>query len=108
MLEKTDISLSLVLKKRGSPDAFKSVPEPSGELSRPPLTEAQTRQLSAAPAADVMSEEACPICGSRERWCWLDGRELCRPCLVLDRKPMTLTSPFTAREQDARCQEEEP
>jgi hypothetical protein len=60
------------------------------EWSRPPLTEVQTRQLSAAPPADVMSEEPCALCGSHERWRWLDGRLLCRVCLVLDLASLTL------------------
>jgi hypothetical protein len=35
--------------------------------------------------------------GSRERWHWLDGRWLCRVCLVLDLAPWTLacTDPST-------------
>jgi hypothetical protein len=48
------------------------------------------RQLMTAPAADVISEEPCPLCGSRERWEWLDGRLLCRVCFVLDLAPLTL------------------
>jgi hypothetical protein len=39
---------------------------------------------------DDLSDEPCPICGSRERWQWLDGRLLCRVCLVLDLVPLTL------------------
>jgi hypothetical protein len=90
MIEKTDISLSLVLKKRGSPDAFKSVPEASKEPSRPPLTEMQTKQLLSAPPADVITEQPCLTCGAYERWRWLDARELCRVCLVLGWAPWTL------------------
>jgi hypothetical protein len=90
MAEKTDFSLSLVLKKRGSPDALKSVPEASKEPSRPSLTEIQTKQVLSAPPADFMTDQPCPTCGSYERWHWLDARKLCRVCLVLDWAPGTL------------------
>jgi hypothetical protein len=50
------------------------------------------RLLSALPA-DVLGDEFCDVCGSRERWLWLDGRELCRVCLVLNLAPMTLGLP---------------
>jgi TubC N-terminal docking domain/Zinc-binding domain of primase-helicase len=43
-----------------------------------------------APPPDDLSDGPCPICGSRERWQWLDGRLLCRVCLVLDLVPLTL------------------
>jgi len=46
-------------------------------------------RLLTAPPADVLSEEPCSTCGSRERWIWRDGREICRPCLILDLVPMT-------------------
>jgi hypothetical protein len=51
---------------------------------------AELMQLLIAPPADAMSDEPCPICGSRERWHWLDGRRLCRVCMVLDFTPLTL------------------
>jgi hypothetical protein len=85
-MEKTEVSLSLVLKKRGSPDGSKSVPKASQES----LTEEQSRQLLTAPPADVMSDQPCSTCGSRERWEWLDGRLLCRICLIFDLTPLTL------------------
>ena len=47
-------------------------------------------RLLSAPPADVLSDELCHVCGSRERWQWLDGRLLCRPCLILDQAPLTL------------------
>jgi hypothetical protein len=47
-------------------------------------------QLLTAPPADVLSDEPCPICGSQERWQWLDGRLFCRVCVVLDLAPLTL------------------
>jgi hypothetical protein len=56
-------------------------------------------QLLSAPPADVMGDEPCNLCGSQERWQWLDGRELCRPCLVLDFVPMTLASTIRERTQ---------
>src|SRR5262245_63117992 len=40
-------------------------------------------RLLSAPPADVTANEPCEVCGGRERWLWLDGRELCRICLVL-------------------------
>jgi hypothetical protein len=49
-------------------------------------------QLLTAPPADALSDDPCETCGSRERWRWLDGRLLCRPCLVLDLRPMSLVS----------------
>ncbi len=47
-------------------------------------------QLLAAPPADFLSDAPCPLCGSPERWQWLDGRGLCRVCLILDLAPLTL------------------
>ena len=48
------------------------------------------RHILMAPPADVMSEEPCPVCSSQERWLWLDGRLLCRVCVILDLAPLTL------------------
>jgi hypothetical protein len=31
--------------------------------------------------------EPCPQCGGQEQWRWLDGRLLCRPCLVREAHP---------------------
>jgi hypothetical protein len=47
-------------------------------------------KLLTAPEPDYLSDTPCPICGSRERWIWLDGRALCRVCLILDLAPLTL------------------
>ena len=47
-------------------------------------------KLVTADPADMLSAERCPMCASRERWQWLDGRLLCRACLVLDLQPLTL------------------
>jgi hypothetical protein len=47
-------------------------------------------KLLSAPPADILSEDPCSICGSHERWHWLDRRLLCRVCLVLALTPMTL------------------
>jgi hypothetical protein len=41
-------------------------------------------QLLSAPPPDFLSTQPCPICGSRERWQWVDARELCRVCVILD------------------------
>jgi hypothetical protein len=47
-------------------------------------------KLLTAPKLDVLAELPCQVCGSRERWWWIDGRHICRPCLVLDLAPLTL------------------
>jgi hypothetical protein len=73
-------------------------------LSSDPAARAQ---LGAALPADFMSEEPCHTCGAHERWEWLDGRALCRVCLVLDLMPMTLVLKGTVRDQEARRQEGE-
>jgi len=44
-------------------------------------------QLLSAPPPDFLSIQPCPMCGSRERWQWLDARVLCRMCLSLDLPP---------------------
>ena len=49
-------------------------------------------RLLSAPQADVTAHDPCAVCGGRERWLLLDGRLLCRVCLVLDLMPMTLLS----------------
>jgi hypothetical protein len=57
-------------------------------------------RLLSAPPADVIANEPCDVCGSRERWLWLDGRSRCRVCLVLDLAPMTL-GPVSEREKNS-------
>ena len=65
-------------------------PEP---MTGCPALQAPDRvRLSSAPPADLMSHDPCAICGSHERWIWLDGRLLCRVCVVLDLMPMSLLS----------------
>ena len=49
-------------------------------------------RLLSASQADVTAHDPCDVCGGRERWLLLDGRLLCRVCLVLDLMPMTLLS----------------
>jgi hypothetical protein len=49
-------------------------------------------RLLSAPPADVMGDEPCATCGSLELWHWFDGRMVCRICLVLDLKPMSMLS----------------
>jgi TubC N-terminal docking domain len=56
-------------------------------------------RLLTAPPADLLSDDACDMCGSRECWLWLDGRELCRVCLILDLVPMSLLSGMNGRRQ---------
>jgi hypothetical protein len=58
-------------------------------------------RLLTAPSADVLSNEPCNACGSLERWYWLDGRKLCRVCLILDLRPMSLLSGITGGRE--RC-----
>jgi TubC N-terminal docking domain/Zinc-binding domain of primase-helicase len=62
-------------------------PEIKAQLQR---HKADILKYYTAPPPDDLSDEPCPICGSRERWQWLDGRLLCRVCLVLDLVPLTL------------------
>jgi hypothetical protein len=47
-------------------------------------------RLCQAPPADELSDVRCEVCRSRERWRWIDGRLLCRVCLILDLAPLTL------------------
>jgi hypothetical protein len=62
---------------------------PAGIRAQPFML-AQRELLAKPPPADVMSEELCPVCGSLDRWQWLDGQLLCRICLIFDLVPMTL------------------
>jgi TubC N-terminal docking domain/Zinc-binding domain of primase-helicase len=34
------------------------------------------------PPADCLSDSPCAVCGSYDRWRWLDGRLICRACLI--------------------------
>jgi hypothetical protein len=36
--------------------------------------------------------EPCPQCAGKEKWRWLDGRLLCRPCLVREAQPTAGTA----------------
>jgi TubC N-terminal docking domain len=72
------------------------LPSPLKEVLK--AHKAEILQLLTAPPADVMSEHPCTMCGSYERWHWLDGRTLCRLCLVLDFAPMTLAPGITREE----------
>jgi hypothetical protein len=66
----------------------------------PPSMDALARQLLAhkgdvvrvltAPPADVIGDESCGMCGSRERWHWLHGWLLCRGCLIRGGEPLEL------------------
>jgi hypothetical protein len=68
-------------------------PQSAEALARQLLAhKADLMRLLSAPPADVTANEACDVCGSRERWQWLDGRLCCRVCVVLDRVPMTLAA----------------
>jgi hypothetical protein len=35
-----------------------------------------------SPTPDHDRGDRCPTCGSRDKWSWVDGRELCRFCLL--------------------------
>jgi len=59
-------------------------------------------KLLTAPEADHLSETPCSLCGSRERWRWIDGRPLCRVCLVLDLAPLTLVRQGWPKEEPHR------
>jgi hypothetical protein len=81
-------------------------PQSAEALARQLLAHKGTlMRLISAPLADVIANEPCDVCGSRERWQWLDGRELCRVCLILDLMPMTLASPWRGKDQEASCLE---
>jgi hypothetical protein len=45
------------------------------------LAESATLNCPAAPPLDELGEP-CAACGSKDMWRWLDGRLLCRPCLL--------------------------
>jgi hypothetical protein len=64
-------------------------------------------RLLTAPPADVMSEDACSTCGSRERWVWLDRRLLCRACVVLDMTPLTIRTAEKTDALIAECRQQE-
>jgi hypothetical protein len=57
-------------------EASQQVIQPGSEASTEPTLLAQY-------PADELGEP-CTVCGSPEKWVWLDGRRLCRPCLIRD------------------------
>ena len=65
---------------------------PEGLLEQLRDNQTDLVRLLTAPSADVLGDEPCDLCGSHERWIWLDGRELCRVCLILDLMPLSLFS----------------
>ena len=84
---------------------------PKGVLTpalRHALVEHKTSMLRllSAPPADVLGDEPCDVCASQERWRWLDGRELCRVCLILGLMPMSLLSGTTGGQ--SQCISPEP
>jgi Zinc-binding domain of primase-helicase len=70
------------MKARGN---FRPSQAAQGNLNRP-----------AAPPPDELGEP-CPECGAKEKWRWLDGRSLCRACLISGDRRVT---DATALEQD--------
>jgi hypothetical protein len=49
--------------------------------------EARERLFSEAPPPDELGEP-CADCGTKEKWRWLDGRLLCRACLLRETPAM--------------------
>jgi hypothetical protein len=47
---------------------------------------AELLRILTAPPPDELGDP-CPDCGSKEKWVWLDGRQLCRSCLIWDESP---------------------
>jgi hypothetical protein len=52
--------------------------------------------------------EPCPACGSKEKWIWLDGRQLCRPCLIRGDRLAVTTGPILEDESRDHHGEKEP
>jgi hypothetical protein len=48
-----------------------------------------------SPTPDHERGALCPICGSRDKWSWVDGRELCRCCLRQDTDPVAAVKVFS-------------
>ncbi len=80
-----------------SPDALTKLPKGGsvGFVSAPPGNmEVFTRRqdfshAASPPPADLIGDDPCPTCGSQEKWRWLDGRLVCRPCLIAGDAPVT-------------------
>jgi hypothetical protein len=86
------LGVTLVLGEHGSLRVSPPGVLPSQIKEALKAHKADVLKLLTAPPSDAMSDDPCAICGSHERWRWLDGRLLCRPCLVLDLRPMSLVS----------------
>ena len=46
------------------------------------------RAAREAPPPTRTDAAPCEACGSPTRWTWIDGREICRECLIQDRTPL--------------------
>jgi hypothetical protein len=55
------------------------------------------------PPADVVGGIPCADCGGTEWWRWLDGRLLCRPCLVRREHPIRAPSMWSGEHTAAVC-----
>jgi len=44
-----------------------------------------------APPPDEIGDP-CADCGALEKWRWIDGRSLCRPCLIREARPLEVTA----------------
>jgi hypothetical protein len=47
-----------------------------------------------APPPDELGKP-CPACGTKEKWRWLDGRLVCRTCLIQRNPPPTTATATT-------------
>jgi hypothetical protein len=88
----TTLGVTLALGERGTLRVSPPGVLPSQIKEDLKAHKADILKLLTAPLADAMSDDPCPTCGSHERWQWLDGRLLCRVCVVLDLMPMSLLS----------------
>jgi hypothetical protein len=48
-----------------------------------------------SPTPDHHRGDPCPICGSRDQWSWVQGRELCRFCLLQGTDPVVAVKVFS-------------
>lgn len=48
-----------------------------------------------------MATTPCPRCGAHEQWRWLDGRPLCRPCLIQGGTPIVAVNMWSEVLQSA-------
>jgi hypothetical protein len=56
-----------------------------------PVTPPPADEVADKYPPDEVGGAPCPVCGAGEWWLWLDGRRLCRPCLIAARTPKTVS-----------------